>query len=46
MGYDVYLEDGTKINDVDSVLRLVGDETSVNGVFVHKTKIHNLKWLV
>ncbi len=46
MGYGVYLEDGTKINDVDSVLRLVGDETSVNGVFVHKTKIHNLKWLV
>jgi FkbM family methyltransferase len=43
MGYEAYLEDGTKVNEVESILRLVGDNTSVNGVFVHKTKVHNHK---
>lgn len=45
MGYITYLEDGSKIDNVDSILRLVGDKTSINGVFVHNTKINECGWL-
>ena len=45
MGYITYLEDGSKINDVDRILRLVGDKTSINGVFIHNTKINECSWL-
>lgn len=45
MGYVTYLEDGSRINDVDSILRSVGDKTSVNGVFIHNTKIKECGWL-
>lgn len=45
MGYVAFLEDGIEISDVTSVLRLVSDKTSVNGIFIHKAKIHCYEWL-
>lgn len=43
MGYHVYLEDRTKVEEVAEIIKLVGSKTSINGVFIHKSK-HLKSW--
>lgn len=38
MGYQVYLEDGSKVEEVGEIIKLVGSATSINGVFIHKSQ--------
>lgn len=36
IGYQVYLEDGTQVEEVGEIIELVGSAASTNGVFVHR----------